>query len=83
LGEGNEFVLGSIGKPDLIMTTDFCLKHLSLWFWYVAFIVTIYNDLIHKYDDSCNSFYVKTAEEAKQVSKWLLESLNRLIKNRA
>ncbi|KAA3610673.1 MAG: hypothetical protein DWQ05_21895 [Calditrichaeota bacterium] len=79
LGEGNKFVLGSIGQPDLLMTTDFCKKHLGLWFWFVAFFMTHYQKQIHHFDDSCNDLYMKTANEAKKVNNWFIESFNKLL----
>jgi len=33
LGEGNTYVFGSIGAPNLIAVADYCMKHLELWFW--------------------------------------------------
>ena len=80
LGEGNKFILGSIGKPDLLMTTDFCKKHLGLWFWFAAFFITIHHNIIHQYDNSCNEIYMKTATEAKRVHVWLIENFNILLK---
>ena len=80
LGDGNSFVLGSIAKPDLLMTTDFCIKLLSLWFWYVAFISYIYNDQIRENDHSLSMEYMSVANEARQVVKWLRENFDRLLK---
>jgi hypothetical protein len=33
LGEGNEFVLGAIGRPSLALLADYALKTLDHWFW--------------------------------------------------
>ena len=38
LGEGNEFVLGAIGRPSLALLADYAHKTLSLWFWFAAFV---------------------------------------------
>jgi hypothetical protein len=46
LGEGNEFVLGAIGRPSLAMLADYGIKLLNLWFWYGAFICFIYADVL-------------------------------------
>lgn len=36
LGEGNEFVLGAIGRSSLVLPTHLALRTLSLWFWCVG-----------------------------------------------
>lgn len=33
LGEGNNFTLGSIGAPDLIFLSDYCIKYLDLYIY--------------------------------------------------
>ena len=38
LGEGNEFVLGAIGRPSLALLADYAHKTLNLWFWFAAFV---------------------------------------------
>lgn len=76
LGEGNEFVLGSIGMPDLVMVTDYCLKHLDLWFWFVAFISTM---LGQKLEPSFRERYLSAAKDARECSEWLCQEFDRLV----
>jgi len=46
LGEGNEFVLGVIGKPELYFVVDYCAKHLELWHWVTATVSYFYRESI-------------------------------------
>src|SRR4051794_3254480 len=39
LGEGNEFVLGSVGAPSLVLVTEHCTIHLRMWFWLTAMLL--------------------------------------------
>ena len=48
LGDGNDFVLGAIGRPSILLTLDYAIKHLQLWFWYAAAITWYSNDLTTK-----------------------------------
>jgi len=79
LGAGNEFVLGAVGAPDLIMTVDFCLRILELWFLFVAFFTYINRQDIMAYDKEILGSYSKVASEAKDVAKWLVDNFNRLL----
>jgi len=36
LGDGNEFVLGAVGRPSLTLLADYAIKTLNLWFWFSA-----------------------------------------------
>jgi len=79
LGEGNEFVLGSIGMPDLVFTTDHCMKLIQMWFWFAAVISYYYHDETHKADKQFIEDYMKTANDVKKVYDWLAENFNRLL----
>ena len=46
LGEGNQFVLGAIPKPNLALVTEYCLIHLRMWFWFTAVLLHPYCDLV-------------------------------------
>jgi hypothetical protein len=48
LGEGNEFVLGAIGTPSLALLTDYALKTLNLWFWFAAFVVFTFREVLSR-----------------------------------
>jgi hypothetical protein len=75
LGNGNQFVLGAIGLPDLIVFSDHCLQHLSLWFWFAAVSTFRYRELTgEEYGDK----YLKTAARAKEVAAALLNETKRL-----
>lgn len=79
LGEGNEFVLGSIGMPDLVFTTAHCMKLIQMWFWFVAVISYYYHTAIHGVDKQFIEDYMKTADDAKEVYDWLTANFNHLL----
>jgi hypothetical protein len=78
LGEGNEFVLGLIGKPELFLVVDYCAKHLELWHWFAATVSYFYRESIGPVDGSYFQEYHECFEQAKPVKKWLVESLPHL-----
>jgi len=82
LGEGNEFVLAPYTFPPLILITEYCIKLLSLWFWFAATISYHYRDSIAAYDTNYGQSYMATAERAKKIADSLVENLNRLLRER-
>lgn len=80
LGEGNEFVLGSIGRPSLALLADYAIKTLNLWFWFAAFTAFSYKDAISKTDPELLKMYLDVANEAKPLFGWLREQLNTVLK---
>jgi hypothetical protein len=79
LGEGNEFVLGSIGQPDLLMISDYALKHLNMWFWFGALITFEYKELL---SNIYIEHYRDTAKSAQNTASWLGENINKLVEKR-
>ncbi|OYY49584.1 MAG: hypothetical protein B7X59_12745 [Polaromonas sp. 39-63-203] len=78
LGEGNEFVLGLIGMPDLFFVVDYCSKHLELWHWLTATVTYFYRDLISTQDSTYFAGYDEITQSGKDVKRWLVESLPQL-----
>lgn len=79
LGQGNSFVLGAIGKPDLVMVTDYAMKYLEMWFWLTATVSWFYRTQIDREDKSYLPAYMETFEQAKTVRGQLAENFNRLL----
>jgi hypothetical protein len=79
LGEGNEFVLGAIGAPDLVMVSDFCIKNLEMWFWLTATITYFYRKTVDAEDCGYFDTYRQSAKEAQEVRAWLVDNFNRLL----
>jgi hypothetical protein len=79
LGEGNEFVLGAIGRPSLALLVDYALKTLNLWFWFGAFISFIHLPLLAKTDPEFMKDYDVAAKMAQEVAPWLVEQFNRTL----
>jgi len=82
LGEGNQFVLGSIGVPNLVLLTEHCIKLVEMWFWFTAAVGYFFRSVIDKVDTSFGKDYLESAEQAKEVISWLVENFNRLLKER-
>ena len=80
LGEGNQFVLGSIGKPNLWMSCDLCIKILEMWFWLTAMMSVIYCKILSAVDEGYDDAYSLTAKDAQEVGKWLIENFNKVLK---
>ena len=79
LGEGNEFVLGAIGKPSVAMLADYALKTLNLWFWFGAFVSFVYLDVLAKAEPDFKKDYDAAAKLAQDVAPWLAEQFNRVL----
>ncbi|GEM_PF-1404919 len=71
LGDGNQSILGSVDKPNLVLIADYCMKHLILWFWYGAFSIYTYREAVVKHDPGCIEAYHRASSEAPIVMKWL------------
>jgi hypothetical protein len=82
LGEGNQFVLGSIGVPDLVFVTDHCIKLVQMWFWFTAAVGYFFRAGIDTVDSSFGKDYLNTAKQAKKVVSWLVANFNRLLQER-
>lgn len=80
LGEGNEYVLGVIGKPELVLITDYCMNALSMWFWLTATVAYFYRKVLEEHDKTYFAAYRHASDEAKRVSQWLVENHNHLLK---
>lgn len=74
LGEGNEFVLGMVGVPDLILLLDYCRKNVELWHWFVATLSYRYKGVLTRRDRTYLQEYMSTYEEAERFMKWLREN---------
>jgi hypothetical protein len=79
LGEGNEFVLGAIGRPSLAMLADYALKTLNLWFWFGSCISFIYLDILAERDPGFKEDYDAAAKMARKLAPWLTEQFNRVL----
>jgi len=82
LGEGNEFVLGSIIVPDLALIVDHCIRLVQMWFWYAAGIMHFYHTIIDRFDRSITKNYFTNAETAKKTATWLIAVFNGLLEER-
>jgi hypothetical protein len=79
LGEGNEFVLGSVGRPSLVLLADYAHRTLNLWFWFAAVIAFVYLELLGKADPEILRTYHAAADTAKHVVRWLAAQYERVL----
>lgn len=79
LGDGNEYVLGSIGAPELVLVVDQCISMVDLWFWFGALVGYVAKEDLAKSDPLFGRDYLDAANRAKDVKKWLVESFNNLL----
>lgn len=79
LGEGNAYVFGSIGVPNLVSVADYCAKHLELWFWFCLTVAWFYRKQIVRRDPSFRDAHNGARQDAQAVKKWLIEQYNRVL----
>lgn len=78
LGEKNQFVLGAIGVPSLLVVADYIYRLIELWFWLAALISYHYREIFRSADKKYMDDYMKVANKAKKVSEELLTSKREL-----
>ena len=69
LGDGNEFVLGAIGVPNLLIVTDYLDRLVGLWFWVMAVTTFNYRELVTQVDPACHENYMELAGKAQAATK--------------
>ena len=80
LGEGNGFVLSPVAKPDLVLTTDYCITNLQMWFWFCAMLTYYYRETIDRQNKAYGHNYLETAKRAEQMVAALGKEYSRLLK---
>ena len=80
LGEGNEFVLGSIGKPSLVLIADHFTRMTQLWFWFAAVVSYFFREVVVKEYPSFGDDYLAIADEARNALGVLKGEFQRLLK---
>lgn len=79
LGDGNEYVLGSVGEPNLLLIVDHCHRLIQMWFWFGALVSYVAREPLRKYDPGYGDAYLEVTERAKRVTEWLVEQFNDLL----
>jgi len=74
LGEPNEFVLGSIVKPELLVVGTNFSKLIGLWFWLAAMISLHYVKLFDIADPTYGRDYMKVAEFVQKIANEVLKN---------
>lgn len=73
LGSGNQFVLGAIGPPDLVLVADYCRQHLSLWYWFAAAASAFYAEELKQDDPSYFPAYMGIAKHVQGMKANFVE----------
>lgn len=80
LGEGNEFVLGSVGAPSLALVTEYCTIHLRMWFWFTAVLLHFYQQLVDTAIPDFGRRYLQVADAAQRLQAELNLNYERLLR---
>ncbi len=78
LGEGNEFVLGSVCTPNLVLVTEYCTIHLRMWFWFTAVLLRYYQCLSDAAVPDFGPRYLHVANKAQKLQSELDRNYERL-----
>lgn len=79
LGEGNQFVLGAVARPNLVLVTDYCTIHLRMWFWFTASLLHLYCDDVDAAKPDFGKRYMRVAEAAQKLQAELERNFDRLL----
>jgi hypothetical protein len=79
LGDGNGYTLGSIGRPNLVLTVDACLNLLRLWAWFAAALGYFYREQVDIRDRAWGRDYLAAHKDAEAVAAQLIHEYNRLL----
>lgn len=80
LGEGNEFVLGAVGRPNLVVVWRYVYELIRLWFWFGALLTWHYHEAFRSTDRDYYETYKKISEKAEEVRKRLLAQGDELLR---
>ena len=80
LGEGNEFVLGSVCDPNLVLVTEYCTIHLRMWFWFTAVLLKYHHQLVDAAKPDLGARYLSIANRAQQLQAEFERNYERLLR---
>jgi hypothetical protein len=76
LGEGNQFTLGAIGKPDPLVVSEYFGRLLSLWFWFMALVSYQYREVVKERDPGSVPVYFTIAQRAQDTAQSLRDAIS-------
>jgi len=79
LGEGNEFVLGSVCAPNLVLVTEYCAIHLRMWFWFTVMLLHHYQHLVDAAKPDFGTRYLHVADRAQRLQAEFDRNYDRLL----
>lgn len=71
LGNGNRFVLGSVGEPELVIVFEHCSRLVDMWYWFAAFVSYVAREALALWDPQFNKNYLTVAAEAASARAWV------------
>lgn len=80
LGEGNEFVLGSVCVPSLVLVSEYCTIHLRMWFWFTAMLLHHYQHLVDAAKPDFGTRYLHVADRAQKLQAEFDRNYDRLLR---
>jgi hypothetical protein len=72
-------VLGAISRPEPILVLDHAIKHVDLWFWFVAFVCYSYREVLDLRDQGHHRAYFAIANEAQKVRVMLVKNYRQVV----
>jgi hypothetical protein len=82
LGDGNQYVLGSMGEPEFVLVLEHCSSIIDMWFWFGAFVGHVARKPLAMSDPEFGKDYLAVAAKAATAKVWAVETYNRLLSER-
>lgn len=79
LGESNEYVLGSIGPPHLIVVLESAIRLVDLWFWLGALAGFVAKEALARSDPTFGADYMAASKDAQELKTAMVSEFNRLL----
>jgi len=78
LGDGNQYVLGSIGQPLLYTICHLCQNMLELWHWFTAYEGYYSMEYFEQYDKEFQNDFRQVAQQGREAHAWLNKAIKDL-----
>jgi hypothetical protein len=75
LGDGNEYVLGPIGRPSLTLILDHLDRLVACWFWFGAVTCYRWRELLKECDPGYGKAYSAAAKQVPELRSWIRENI--------
>ncbi len=79
LGHGNEFTLGSIGRPRLTLAADHLFRLAGIWFWLMAVAGYRYIEMLGTLYPKYGEIYLRAATNIQEVTAAIESQWDKLV----